>query len=291
VVTNYFGIQGLEKYSYGIKSVAEVRRFKDHLHQQLTDEHTPDPHYVIVGAGPTGIELAGALPGYLRWVMRNHGINHRAINVSLIEAAPRLLPRSPKITSRSVRRRLRQLGVRLSLGQTVQGETADSLMVSGQSLASHTVVWTAGQAHHPFFAQNRFAINERHKVEVNELLEAERDIYVIGDNASTPYSGYAQTALRDAVFVSKNVIRELNGKPVKSYIPKRPISIIPVGPGWAAVDWGRVHFHGRVGWWLREIADWIGFHDFEPWWKATEQWATEFGREETCPMCAAALKQ
>jgi NADH dehydrogenase len=60
VVTNYFGIPGLAEYSYSIKTQAEAARFKAHLHEQLTDERKPDLHYVIVGAGPTGIELAGA---------------------------------------------------------------------------------------------------------------------------------------------------------------------------------------------------------------------------------------
>ena len=285
VVTNYFGIEGLDKYAYGIKSLDDIQRFKAHLHQQLTDERAPDPHYVIVGAGPTGIELAGALPSYLRKIMKSHGITRHAVHIDLIEAAPRLLPRSPKATSRAVRRQLHRLGIKLYLGQAVQGETADTLMVSGKPITSHTVVWTAGTANHPFFAANGFAINDRHKVIVNDYLREEPGIYVIGDNAATPYSGMAQTALHDAIFVSCNLIRELNGKKPRKYHARQPASVIPAGLGWAAVDWGPVHLYGRLGWWLREAADWIGFHDFEPWWKATEQWALEFGEEESCPVC------
>src|SRR6476660_5946082 len=65
VVTNYFGIEGLAEFSYGIKSITEANRLKAHLHQQLIDEGKPDLNYVVIGAGPTGIELAGALPSYL----------------------------------------------------------------------------------------------------------------------------------------------------------------------------------------------------------------------------------
>ena len=65
VTTNYFGIKGLEQYAYGIKSVAEATRLRDHLHGLLMDEGKPDLNYVIIGGGPTGVELAGALPGYL----------------------------------------------------------------------------------------------------------------------------------------------------------------------------------------------------------------------------------
>lgn len=289
VVTNYFGIKGLDKYSYGIKSIEEIEQFKQHLHQQMQDEHQPDLNYIIVGAGPTGIELAGALPDYLHKLMNYHGIKHKAVHIELVEALPRLLPRSPKTTSLAVRRQLRRLGVKLLLGQTVQGETADALVINGKPLPSHTVVWTAGMANNPFFTANNFALNERHKVVVNDYLEAEPNIYVIGDNAATPFSGMAQTALHDGKFISEHLGLKLDGKDPKKYRARQPVSIIPAGPHWAAVDWGRFHFYGRVGWVLREAADLIGFHDLEPWWRASEQFLTELGSEETeCAVCATA---
>lgn len=289
VVTNYFGIKGLDKYSYGIKSLEEIQRFKTHLHKQLSDSQHPESNFIIIGAGPTGIELAGALPDYLRNIMHKHGINHRAVHVDLIEAAPRLLPHSSKTTSRAVRRQLRRLGVKLYLGQAVQGETIDSLMVNGKPITSHTVIWTAGTANHPFFKQNNFAISDRAKVVVNQYLESEPHIYVIGDNAATPFSGLAQTALYDAQFVADNILKSLNHKKPIGYKPKQPITVIPAGPHWAAVDGKRFHFTGRKGWMVREVADFIGFHDYEPWWKAGEQWTTEFAHEETCPICAASI--
>lgn len=287
-VTNYFGIKGLDKYSYGVKSMEEVQRFKNHLHKQLDDDHHPDLNYVIVGAGPTGIELAGALKDYLHKIMQRHGVTHKAVHIDLVEAAPQLLPRAPKATARAVSRQLHRLGIKVMLGQTVQGETADSLMVNGTPLPSHTVVWTAGMANNPFFVANNFAINERHKVVVDEHLRAEPHIFVIGDNASTPFSGLAQTALHDAKFVSENLVRGLEGRTPKTYKPRQPVLVTPAGPHWAAVDWGKLHLYGRLGWMLREAADWIGFHDLEPWWKASEQWLTELGTEEKCAVCAPA---
>lgn len=290
VVTNYFGIDGLDKYSYGIKSLEEIQRFKAHLHKQLSGDHLPEPNYIIIGAGPTGIELAGALPAYLRSIMLKHGIRHRAVHVDLIEAAPRLLPHSSKATSRAVRRQLRRLGIKLYLGKTVQGEKIDTLMVDGKPITSHTVIWTAGTANHPFFKHNYFAISDRSKVIVNKFLESEPHIYVIGDNASTPFSGMAQTALYDGLFVAHNIVGDLDQKKPNPYKPKKPITVIPAGPRWAAVDGKRFHFTGKKGWMVREVADFIGFHDYEPWWKATEQWSTEFGEEENCPICSAASK-
>jgi len=291
VVTNYFGISGLAEYSYSIKSQSEVERFKVHLHQQLTDERRPDLHYVIVGAGPTGIELAGELPGYLRHIMKNHGVEPRKIHVDLIEAAPRLLPRMSKDTSRRVGRRLKKLGVKLYVGSAVQGQTADELTVNGKPIRSHTVIWTAGVTNHPFFAENHFVLMGRGKVGVDIYLQAEENIFVIGDNANTPFSGMAQTALHDGTFVAQNLRRRTGGKQFKSYIAKQPITVIPTGPHWAAVQGSGLRFQGYLGWAIHEASNIIGFHDLEPWPKATRQFLTEFSTQDDCPTCAAAAAQ
>jgi NADH dehydrogenase len=291
VVTNFFGIPGLAEYAYSIKTQAEAARFKAHLHQQLIDSKKPDMNYVIVGAGPTGIELAGALPDYLKRLMKNHGLPARKPHIDLIEAAPRLLPRMPKTTSRAVRRQLRRLGIRLYLKSVVQGATADELTVSGRPIRSHTIVWTAGVTNHPFFAANKFSLMGRGKVATDVYLQAEENIFVLGDNANTPYSGLAQTALRDGAFVAQNLKRRVRGKRLKSYVPKEPITVIPAGPRWAAVSWRNIQINGWIGWLLREGADLIGFHDLEPWSGATRQWFTEFATQESCPVCAAAESQ
>jgi len=288
VVTNYFGIPGLSNYSYSIKTQAEVARFKAHLHKQLVEDEQPDLNYVIIGAGPTGIELAGALPSYLQRIIKNHGLKPRSVHIDLIEAAPRLLPRLPRDTSRMVRRQLRRLGIKLYLGSVVQGETTDELTVSGKPIRSHTVIWTAGVTNHPFFADNHFVLTGRGKVAVNVYLQAEDNIFVIGDNANTPYSGLAQTALHDGEFVAQNLRRQADGKGSKSYVAKQPVTVIPAGPHWAAVCWGSLRIYGWLGWTLREAADLVGFHDLEPWHLAAKQWLSEFATQDDCVVCAIA---
>lgn len=291
VVTNYFGIPGLSEYSYSIKSQAEAARFKAHLHRQLIEEGQPDLNYVIVGAGPTGIELAGALPDYLRRLMKNHGLKPRPVHIDLIEAMPRLLPRLPRDASRLVRRQLSRLGIKLYLGSAVQGETADELTVNGKPIRSHTVIWTAGVTNHPFFAANQFALTKRGKVSVDAYLQAEDNVFVIGDNANTPFSGMAQTALWDGKFLARNLRRRAAGKKLRSYIAKQPVSVIPAGPHWAAVCWGKFRMYGWIGWALREAADLKGFHDLEPWDKSAKQWLSEFSTQDDCVVCAIAEGQ
>jgi len=279
---NYFGIKGIEDFSYNIVTPDNALRFKRHLHEQLADNRKPDLNYVIVGGGPTGIELAGALTGYLREIMKKHGVKQRAVHIDLIEAAPKLVPRMPARMSRSIAKRLRTLGVKLYCGKMVEGQTADSLMVNGKPIQSHTVVWNAGTTISPFFRDNGFALTERNKVIVDDYLQSEEDIYVIGDNAATEYSGMAQTALYDGHFVAENIERQADGQLMKRYTPKRPIYVIPVGDRWAAVLWGKYQIYGWAGWMLRLAADMVGFKDYEPVWRATKQWMTEFDIEEDC---------
>ena len=218
--------------------------------------------------------------------MKAHGIKHRAVHVDLVEAAPKLVPRMPKSMSRAIQRRLRRLGVKLYLGKTVEGATADDLMVDGKPIQSHTIIWTAGITNHPFFRENGFRLTPRSKVEIDDYLQAEPDIFVIGDNANTEFSGMAQTALYDGICVAKNLIRREKGQLMERYKAKEPIYVIPAGEGWAAVLWGKVKIYGFMGWILRSLADLRGFSDYEPWWRAGKQWMTTFEEEEDCPTCA-----
>lgn len=286
VKTNFFRIRGLEEFSHGIKTVEEAEKLKAHLHDQICDEHKFDLNYVVIGGGPTGIELAGALPKYLRKISRCHGMDSNKINVSLVEAAPRLLPRMPRDVSASVARHLRKQGVKVHLNSKVDAETVDGLMVNGKLIKSHTVVWTAGVTNHPFFAENSFQMSRTGKVRVNQFLEAEKDIYVVGDNADTPYSGLAQTALYDGDYVAENLIREVANEEAAPYQAKKPIYVIPAGDKWAAVLWGRARIYGILGWMLRRAADFIAYHDYEPWHKANKRWMAESDYEDDCEACA-----
>ncbi|HSX16062.1 MAG TPA: FAD-dependent oxidoreductase [Candidatus Saccharimonadales bacterium] len=288
VVTNYFGIPGLAEYSFGVKSIAEAETLKRHLHEQITDNSKPELSYVVVGGGPTGIELAGAMTKYIKFIMKNHGVEDRRVHVDLVEGNERLMPRMPKSVGLAIERRLKRLGVNLYLGKTVEGATADELMVSGKPIRSHTIIWTAGQANNPFFTENAFALSPRKKVEVDEFLRASKDIFVIGDNAETVYSGMAQTAIYDADFVAHNMVKDAKGEPKLAYRPKKPIYVTPAGSYWAAVEWGNTHIYGKLGWLLREAGDFVAFTDIEPIPSAVGQWAQVLKHQHLCDTCGAA---
>ncbi len=289
--TNYFGITGLEEYSFGIKSLDEAEELKAHIHHQITKNHHSDINYVVVGGGPTGVEIAGALPAYIRSVAARHGLPPKKVHLDLIEAAPRLLPRMPKDISRAVTKHLRKLGIKIYLKTAVQAQTADALMVNDKPIRSHTVIWTAGMSNNLFFSENQFQFSTNGRVRVDQFLQAEPGIYVIGDNADTPYSGMAQTALYDGHYVAKNLIRLAESQSPHPYRAKKPIYVMPAGPKWAAVLWGKVRLYGRLGWALRRLADLVAYNDYEPWKMALSRFMAEDDREESCPQCTDEIAQ
>ncbi len=286
VITNYFHIEGLPEFAYGIKTLEDAEKLKIHLHQQIIDDRKPDINYVVVGGGPSGIELAGVLGDYVQYICDKHGIKHRAIHIDLVEAAPRLVPRMPARMSRKIAKQLRARGVKLYFNAAVEGQTTDELLVNGKPIRSHTVIWTAGMSNNPFFAEQGFQLVKNGKVRVDQYLQAEPSIFVIGDNADTPYSGMAQTAIYDGSYVARSLEAIVTHvKTPKPYVAKQPVYVMPAGPNWAAVQWGGIKLYGRTGWLLRRAADFIAYRDYEPFFKATKHWFSEYEREDLCSQC------
>jgi len=266
VVTAYFGIPGLETYAYGIKSESEIKRLKQRLFIDIAERHQIDKNYCIIGAGPTGVELAAAMGTYIKRLCAHYGVRRHHVRIRLIEAAPRVLPRSSEMTSRRVAKRLRSLGVRVETNKRVERENAAELIVSGDAVESHTVIWTSGVTNHPFFANNPdvFHLTPNGRVEVDVYLRASEEIYVIGDNAATAYTGLAQTALHNADYVARTIHRIHKGTTPELYRPKLPVQAIPVGRHWAVIEWRFIHIYGWVGALIRRLADLHGYTELLP---------------------------
>lgn len=287
MVTTYFGIPGMDQYSYGIKSADEIRRLKERIAQDLVQTKQLDRNYVIIGSGPTGTELAGALKSFLNKMAKQYGVKRPRVNIRLIEAAPRVLPRSHEKVSARVQRRLERLGVEVQTGIMVEKATAETVIAGGRPIASHSVIWTSGVTNNPLFVAHPelFRLAPNGKVIVNERLQAARNIYVLGDNAATQYSGLAQTAMHDAQFVARNIRRQQAGKKPHAYKPKQPISVIPVGENWAAFEWHGVRLYGRVASMLRRLGDLHGYMGYLPLAQAMQPWfaATVYERDFFAP--------
>ena len=156
--------------------------------------------------------------------------------------------------------------MRVETNKKVEQATARELIVSGRPIESHTVIWTSGVTNNPLFKNlpDVFTLDPRGKVVVNEYLEAHEGIFVIGDNAATPYAGLAQTAIRDADFVARTILRRAKGQSVKKYKPRLPVSAIPVGSAWAVIEWKSIRLYGWFASLIRRAADFIGYNDVLP---------------------------
>lgn len=287
VVTSYFGIQGLETYSLGIKSAREVAGFRKHIHDELVSDRKLDKQYVVVGAGPTGVELAATLASYIAHIARAHDVKFNKIRIKLVEAAPRVLPRMSEHASALVAKRLMELGVSIMINEKVEWQDDDEVFVSGRSIPTKTVIWTSGVTNHPFFAKHHtvFPLTDNKKVIVDEHLMINNSTYVIGDNAATKYSGLAQTALHDAHFVAEDIINYIEHQPRISYKPYMPPVVIPVGRRWALLEWRWVLISDYFGHVIRRAADLIGYRDILPLREAIKAWRSEDAHEDTCPVC------
>lgn len=287
VVTSYFGIKGLANYSFGIKSSSEINRFRKHLHDEMVYEHKLDKQYVVVGAGPSGVELSAALASHISQIAEAHKIRHNHIRIVLVEAAPRVLPRMSEEASRLVTKRLELLGVKVLTNEKVEWQDDDEVFVSGRSIPTHTVVWTSGVANHPFFEKHsrHFNLSPNKKVIVDKHMMSGHDTYVIGDNAFTPYSGLAQTALHDAIFVARDIILTKKRHPRSEYKVIKPPVVIPVGRRWALMEWNDFMIADWFGHLIRRTADFIGYNDILPIGLAIGSWQSESKNDFGCDLC------
>ena len=170
---------------------------------------------------------------------------------------------------------LKKLGVELLLSTAVSSCTRGKLHLNGGIQNADIIIWTAGSRIADFYTdkEKEFAF-ERGRVVVDEYLRAKghQNIYVIGDNAGTKYSGMAQTALRDAKYVAESLSRIAHGRKAKKYTPRRPVYAVPAGESWAVYQSTRHQLSGYAAWLLRRRADLYIYKNFEPYAKAVKRW-------------------
>lgn len=278
--TDFFGISGLEKHSFGIKTLEEVREFQEHIHDSVVREKL-DKEYFVIGAGPTGVEVAGALNEHLSILKSLYRLKGAAPKVTLVEVADRILPHMSRSASRKVSAELKKQGVKIILNEKVTSLKNDSITIGGKVYPTKTAIWTSGAANNPFYKENseHFSLNAIGKVEVNPYLEALRDVYVIGDNNSVKYSGMAIPALRQATHVAKNLARVATKRTRKRYQPRRVPIGIPVNSKWGYVEWFGLYVSGRTGSVVRRWMEFYGYTQIVPFSVAVPIWRSHSLRD------------
>ncbi len=272
--TSYFNLPGVNTLSLGFKSVKEALKLKAHL-GSLFDEHKhPSPaemvahfHVVIVGGGPSGVEVAGDLAVYLRKLALAHKIDPSLITIDLIEGTSRILPTLPEDVSVHVTQKLRALGINLFLNRFLMSEDIENVYLKDMQMQSKTVIWTAGTRLNTLLTNTKgFTFSKRKRVVVDAHLRPEgfSNVYVIGDAAETTFSGLAQTALNDGNFVAEVINADLRKRPLPTYKPKSVAYGIPVGEKWAAFVIGGFRTYGYIAYLIRHFIDFIFFASMLP---------------------------
>jgi NADH dehydrogenase len=258
-----------------------------HLHADVVENQHTNNAYFIIGGGPTGVELAAAIAEYVRDVARAHRVKRGAPKVTLVEAAPRLLPKLSLTASHKVTSQLQKLGVNVMVDHKVEALSEDTVTIDGKKWPSKTVIWTSGVKNNPFFLGHSeyFNISENGRVKVNRYLEAFKDVYVLGDNADTRYSGRAYTALQDAIFVADHLERRAIKKPLKPYRPSRVSQSVPVGHNWAYVEKYGIYLAGRSGYMVRRLIELANLRSLLPHNQALSAWHAYDKRDGSCELC------
>src|ERR1700733_11734906 len=156
---SYFGHSEFAQYAPGLKSLADAEAARNKILQafELAEAEENLSHhrdlltFIIVGAGPTGVEMAGALAVFVRTTLRSdfRRIDPRSARILLVDMASRVLPTFSESLSKAAKRRLENLGVEVRLGHSVDQIDADGIVVAGERIGSKTVIWTAGVSPSP----------------------------------------------------------------------------------------------------------------------------------------------
>ena len=266
VTQSYFGHNEFEEFAPGLKTLADAVAIRNKILQafeQAEAEEDPSRHrdlltFILVGAGPTGVEMASAMAVLVRSTLRSEfrRIDPASARVVLLDVAPRVLGSFSEDLSKAAKQRLDKLGVEVRLGHGADQIDAHGVVVAGERISSKTVIWTAGVA--PSLAGMWLKVETdragRVRVQNNLTVPGHSEIFVVGDTASLyqnnePLPGVAQVAMQQGSYVGKFIHNRIAGKstprPFK-YFDKGNMAV--VGKGFAVLQSGKVQLSGFVAW-------------------------------------------
>ncbi|MBK6484940.1 MAG: NAD(P)/FAD-dependent oxidoreductase [Chitinophagaceae bacterium] len=274
VTTNFFGNKNLEKWAYPMKSTSEAINIRQHVLQNFEDALVASEedrrrlmNVVIVGGGPTGVELSGAFAEMKRHVFpRDYPeLDFKQMNVILMEGSDKTLGNMSSQSSAKSKQYLEELGVTVMLNTRVKDYDGQQVLLEdGNVVPSNTVIWAAGIRGNAIDGMPVDAITHGNRFLVDRfsLVKECANIYAIGDIAFMVTEKYPQShpqvanvALGQAAVLAKNFRQALQSKPWQPYEYKDKGSMATVGKHKAVVDLGFGHFQGFFAWFV-----WMGLH-------------------------------
>src|SRR5579871_196293 len=278
---SYFGNPQWEQNAPGLKTLEdalEIRRrillaFEIAELEALTTGNRAPLNFVVIGAGPTGVELAGAISDMAkRSIVHDfRGIKTDQARVILLEGGPRVLPNYPEDLSASAEKQLREMGVEVHVNSLVSGIESDAVVVGNEKIHSAVVLWCAGVAASPLAKMLGAQVDRAGRVLVNPDLSVpgHEDVFVVGDLAAAKIEGgmvpaVAPAAIQMGQFVARQIKHSLEGKPREKFNYKNRGNMATIGVSRAVAEMGSLRFSGHFAWmaWaFIHLVALIGFHN------------------------------
>jgi NADH dehydrogenase len=263
---SYFGHDEFAAFAPGLKSLSDAEALRNHLlevFEKAEIEDDPDRRralmtLVMVGAGPTGVEMASAIAVMTRTTFRKdfRRIDPKSAHIVLADMAPRPLGTFSEKLSEAARRRLISLGIDVRLGKPVQTIDGDGVVLGDERIQAKTVVWTAGVAPSPAGKWLGCEVDRAGRVRIQPDLTVpgHPDVFVVGDTASLdqngrPLPGVAQVAMQQGKYAGLSIFRKVTGRPPLPpfrYFDKGNLAV--VGEKFAVLQSAGVQISGYVAW-------------------------------------------
>ena len=268
--SNYFGHDDWQQYAPGIKTLAEgiaIRNLVLSAFEEAECESDEERHralltFVLVGGGPTGVELAGALADLANRSMKGNfrHIKPSAARIILVEGESRIMPTFPASLTKKARRKLNKMGVEIRSGVHVKSVDANGVMIGDERVETKNVIWTAGVKASPAGQWLEAPVDHDGRVKVQSDLSVpgHPNIFVIGDTALVRQGGkhlpgLAPVAIQEGRYVGNLIAKRAAGEEQNTpfhYVDKGTMAT--VGHAFAVADIGPLHFTGFLAWltWL-----------------------------------------
>ncbi len=263
---SYFGHNEYEKYAPGLKNLADAVAIRNKIltaFEMAEAQDDPTQHrdlltFVLVGAGPTGVEMASAIAVMIESTLKRdfRRIDPSLARIILVDAGQRPLGTFAPKLSQAVLNRLWQLGIEVMLGKAVELIDAEGVVVAGERIASKTVIWTAGVAPSQAGKWLNAETDRAGRVKIRPDLSVQDhpEVFVVGDTASLeqdgkPLPGVAQVAMQQGRYAGQLIKRRTTGKaalPPFRYFDKGNLAV--AGKGFAVLQSGKVQMSGFTAW-------------------------------------------
>lgn len=245
-MTRWFDLGSQSKNLLGLKSLDDAFAIRDAVEAAFrtaatNKENKALTHIVVVGAGPSGVELAASLRTFSILESRYHALPKPAVKVVLAEASSQILGRLDSRVQRLARQYLKQLGVEVKVNTAVKWNERDKVLFGSEDFPAHTVIWTAGvQANSLVGTISGLRLNHRGQVIVDAGLQAidSPNVWAIGDSADIADAGLAQSAVAHGRHVARSILASRRGQIPPAYQPREWPVIISLANGYAVAKVG-----------------------------------------------------